>query len=64
MSSKNEHEKQNKLLNNDNYVNAKNKKTVPKKQQIKKRWEWKPFTRIYGINCLKNTITIKILTVL
>ena len=37
MSSKNEHEKQNKLLNNDNYVNAKNKKTVPKKQQIKKR---------------------------
>ena len=27
MSSKDENEKQNKLLNNDNYANAKNKKT-------------------------------------
>ena len=37
MPSKDENEKQNKLLNNDNYVNAKNKKKLPKKQQIKKR---------------------------
>ena len=51
MPSKDENEKQNKLLNNDNYVNAKNKKKLPKKQQIKKRWEWKPFTRIYGRRC-------------
>ena len=36
MSSKDENEKQNKLLNNDNNANAKNKKPIPipKKQQI------------------------------
>ena len=40
MSSKDENEKQNKLLNNDNNANAKNKKkTVPKKRQIKKKDE-------------------------
>ena len=38
MSSKDENEKQNKLLNNDNNENAK-PVPVPKKQQIKKRWE-------------------------
>ena len=30
MPSKDENEKQNKLLNNDNYVNAKNKKNYQK----------------------------------
>ena len=39
MSSKDENEKQNKLLNNDNNANAKNKKTRTntKEEQIKKK---------------------------
>ena len=43
MSSKNEHEKQNKLLNNDNYVNAKNKKNSTKKATNKKKMRMKTF---------------------
>ena len=68
MSSKDENEKQNKLLNNDNNANAKNKKkTVPKKRQIKKKMRMKIFCwnvwETLMINCLKNTGMVKILTV-
>ena len=61
ISSKNENEKQNKLLNNDKNANAKKKKktlSIPKKMRIKILWE------MLMINCLKNTVTVKILTVL
>ena len=70
MSSKDENEKQNKLLNNDNNANAKNKKPIPipKKQQRKKKMRIKTFCQntweTLKINCLKNTVTVKILTVL
>ena len=43
MPSKDEHEKQNKLLNNDNYVNAKNKKNGTKKATNKKKMRMKTF---------------------
>ena len=43
MPSKDEHEKQNKLLNNDNYVNAKNKKNSTKKATNKKKMRMKTF---------------------
>ena len=49
------------LLNNDKNANAKKKNktlSIPKKMRIKILWE------MLMINCLKNTVTVKILTVL
>ena len=39
ISSKDENEKQIKLLNNDNNSNAKNKTSINTKKKKKKRWE-------------------------
>ena len=65
-----EKEKQNKLLNNDNNANAKNKKTSTntKKATNKKKDENKDILLKYmgdvDDKLLKNTVTVKILTVL
>ena len=68
MSSKDEDKKQNKLLNNDNNVNAKNTKTGTKQATNKKEVEMKTacqnIQKTLMISCLKNTVMVKIVTVL
>ena len=68
LSSKDENGKQNKFLNNDNNANAKNIKNSPKKAANKKKMRMKLFCQniqdTLMINYLKNTVTVKILTVL
>ena len=67
MSSNDENEKQNKLLGNDNNANAKNKKTSTNtKKALNKKKRMKTFyQKIWEtlmIKCLKNTITVNILS--
>ena len=68
MSSKDEDKRQSKLLNNDNIVNAKNTKTGTKQATNEKEVEMKIFyqniSKTLMISCLKNTLMVKIVTVL